>query len=228
MDNFRTIVFALTVAMFIRTFFFEPFKIPSTSMVPTLRIGDFLFISRFDYGTRIPFTDIVFNEKPIKVGDVIVFDKDIQNNGNSVTYIKRVVATESDTIEFRDSKIILNGKIQTQKFENMLTYQDQNKVNRTAHMYTEYLGNISHNLLEESDLQVPNVSKITVPEGYVVVMGDNRDRSYDSRLWKHPNWGLVKKSEVRGKARFIFFSWDRYLKPRFERIFTSLVPAKQY
>lgn len=226
MDNFRTIIFALTVAMFIRTFFFEPFKIPSTSMVPTLRIGDFLFISKFDYGTKIPFTDTILNKKTVNVGDVIVFDKDIQNNGKTVTYIKRVVATGGDTISFQDSKIVLNGKIQPQKYQGLLEYQEQRGVDYKAPHYIETLGNVQHSVMEEAQITIPNVPQITVPEGYVVVMGDNRDHSLDARLWTYPKWGLVSEQEIRGHARFIFFSWDRNLKPRFERLFTSLIPNK--
>ncbi|MCP4354081.1 MAG: signal peptidase I [Proteobacteria bacterium] len=226
MDNFRAIVFALAVAMFIRTFFFEPFKIPSTSMVPTLRIGDFLFISKFDYGTKVPFTNTVYNKKSIQVGDVIVFDKDIQNTGKTTTYIKRVVATANDTIEFSNSKIILNNKIQEQEYKSELAYEDQHNQDIIEPEHIEVLGTIKHSVLESSNLKVPNVSKIKVPEGYVIVMGDNRDHSFDSRLWKYPNWGLVKESEVRGKARFLFFSWNRKYMPRFDRIFKSLVPEK--
>lgn len=225
MDNFRTIVFALTVAMFIRTFFFEPFKIPSTSMVPTLRIGDFLFISKFDYGTKVPFTDLHFNKKSPSVGDVVVFDKDISNQGYNTTYIKRVIATAGDEIEFRNSKVILNGNVQKQSFEHELTYQDRN-LDVTSNMYTEYLGDIKHLVMESSNVVVPNVPKITVPEGHLIVMGDNRDRSYDSRLWNNGKWGLVSEKEVRGRALFLFFSWDRSLKPRITRFFNSLVPEK--
>jgi len=225
MDNFRTIVFALVVAMFIRTFFFEPFKIPSTSMVPTLRIGDFLFISKFDYGTKIPFTDTVLNKKPIKTGDVIVFDKDINNHGYKTTYIKRVIATSGDSLEFRNSQIILNGKVQKQNFKEELKYQDK-AGDITSNHYIETLGDVKHSIMESLDVTVPNLSEITIPEGYLVVMGDNRDKSYDSRLWNYPNWGLVSEEEVRGRARFLFFSWDRNLKPRIDRIFNSLVPEK--
>lgn len=225
MDNFRTIVFALTVAMFIRTFFFEPFKIPSTSMVPTLRIGDFLFISKFDYGTKIPFTDLHFNKKSPQVGDVVVFDKDIQNHGYTTTYIKRVVAKAGDTIEFRNSKIILNGVEQPQQFVDMLTYKDRDG-DITSKRYIETLGNIKHSIMENTDIRIPNVSKITVPEGFVIVMGDNRDRSFDSRLWDYPTWGLVSEKEIRGRALFLFFSWQNFI-PRPDRFFNSLIPEEK-
>jgi signal peptidase I len=225
MDNFRTIIFALTVAMFIRTFFFEPFKIPSTSMVPTLRIGDFLFISKFDYGTKIPFTNLHFNKKSPKIGDVIVFDKDINKQGHTTTLIKRVVATAGHTIEFNNSKILLDGIEQKQELLGELTYNDKHgKV--TINEYTEYLGSIKHNVMEDSSKIIPNVSKITVPEGYVIVMGDNRDHSFDSRLWAYPNWGLVSEEEIRGRALFLFFSWQNFI-PKIDRIFNSLIPKNQ-
>jgi signal peptidase I len=194
-------------------------------MVPTLRVGDFLFISRFDYGTKIPFTDTVLNKKDVNVGDIVVFDKDIMNDGNVITYIKRVIATGGDTIEFRNSKVILNGKIQHQKYIDTITYQDRDG-DITAKRYEETLGDIKHDVMEGHDVVIPNVKKITVPEGYVIVMGDNRDRSYDSRLWNKPGWGLVKEDEIRGRARFLFFSWDRSLKPRIDRFFNSLIPEK--
>ena len=223
MDNFRTIVFALTVAMFIRTFFFEPFKIPSTSMVPTLRIGDFLFISKFDYGTKIPFTDLHFNKKSPKVGDVVVFDKDIKDSGYTTTYIKRVVATAGDTVEFKNSKIILNGKVQPQEFVSELTYNDVDR-EITDNTYIETLGNIKHSVMENPRARVRDVPALTIPEGYVVVMGDNRNKSFDSRLWNYPNgWGLVSEEEIRGRALFLFFSWQNFI-PRPDRFFNSLIP----
>lgn len=178
-ENIEAIVIAVILAMFIRTFIIQAFKIPSGSMLPTLQIGDHILVNKFIYGVKLPF----FNATVIPVGkpvrdDIIVFrypeepDKD---------FIKRVVAVPGDVIEIRNKKVFVNHEPVLQPFA---VYTDPHIV--PAHVN-----------------QRDNMGPITVPPDAYFVMGDNRDNSYDSRFW-----GFVETSEVRGKAFIIYWSWD--------------------
>jgi len=185
----EAIVTALILALLIRTFVVQAFKIPSGSMIPTLLIGDHILVNKFLYGTTIPFTDkkILIFRNPEKE-DIIVFkyprnpDKD---------FIKRVMATEGDVIEERNKVIFLNGKALTEPY---IQHVDKNR---------------SFNAMDPRD----NFGPIKVPKNKLFVMGDNRDQSYDSRYW-----GFVDLSEVRGKAFIIYWSWAPGNWVRFNRI----------
>ena len=185
----EAIVTALILALLIRTFVVQAFKIPSGSMIPTLLIGDHILVNKFLYGTTIPFTDkkILIFRNPEKE-DIIVFkyprnpDKD---------FIKRVMATEGDVIEEKNKVIYLNGKALTEPY-----------IQHVDH-------NLSFNAMDPRD----NFGPIKVPKNKLFVMGDNRDQSYDSRYW-----GFVDLSEVRGKAFIIYWSWDPDGWVRFNRI----------
>jgi signal peptidase I len=185
----EAIVTALILALLIRTFVVQAFKIPSGSMIPTLLIGDHILVNKFLYGTTIPFTDkkILIFRNP-KKEDIIVFkyprnpDKD---------FIKRVMATEGDVIEEKNKVIYLNGKALTEPY---IQHVDKNQ---------------SFNAMDPRD----NFGPIKVPKNKLFVMGDNRDQSYDSRYW-----GFVDLSEVRGEAFIIYWSWDPGNWVRFNRI----------
>ena len=168
---------AILLALVIRTFVVQAFKIPSSSMEPTLQIGDHILVNKFIYGVRIPFIGgrLLPFTSPHK-GDVIVF---IYPEDTSKDFIKRVVAVGGDTVEIRDKKVIVNGE----PVEDTHAYfADGTKTRK-----------------DKRD----NMPAVTVPEGKLFVMGDNRDRSYDSRFW-----GFVDVGEVKGKAFVIYFSWD--------------------
>ena len=185
----EAIVTALILALLIRTFVVQAFKIPSGSMIPTLLIGDHILVNKFIYGTTIPFTDkkILIFKNPQKE-DIIVFkyprnpDKD---------FIKRVIATAGDVIEEKNKIIYLNGQALNEPY--------------IQHVDT----NLSFNAMDPRD----NFGPIKVPKNKLFVMGDNRDQSYDSRYW-----GFVDLSEVRGKAFIIYWSWDPNGWVRFNRI----------
>lgn len=175
----EAIIIALVLALFIRTFIVQAFKIPSGSMLPTLKIGDHLLVNKFIYGIKLPFTGNVL--VPIKephTNDIIVF-KFPKNP--KLDYIKRVIGVPGDTIESKDKILYINGE----RFED------------------KYGVHMSNSVID------PNVSirdtfgPITVPEGKVFVMGDNRDNSYDSRFW-----GFVDYHAILGKALIIYWSWD--------------------
>lgn len=179
-ENIEAIAVAIVLALFIRTFIVQAFKIPSGSMQPTLQIGDHILVNKFIYGVKLPFvgTTIIPIAEP-KREDIIVFkfpedpDKD---------FIKRVVGVAGDTVEMRDKRLYVNGELQQQDFA----------------VYTD------PRILPRRFQPRDNFGPITVQEGTVFVMGDNRDHSYDSRFW-----GFVDLDEVKGKAFIIYWSWDK-------------------
>lgn len=234
-ETVKTIVYAVLIAVVIRSFLFEPFRIPSGSMYPTLEVGDYLFVSKYTYGysrhsfpaSLIPFKGRIWESLPER-GDIVVFK---YPGDNSTDFIKRVVGLPGDTIQLRRGRLFINDK-QVERREAG-TYKIDEFVVRPE-QYTEYEetlpGGVKHRILEVSDYepQVDNTTKVTVPEGHVFVMGDNRDRSDDSRV----SVGFVPVENLVGKARFLFFSHNdkgRWYKPwtwpkaiRWSRIFNKL------
>ena len=175
----EAIVMALLLALFIRTFIVQAFKIPSGSMIPTLAIGDHILVNKLSYGVRIPFLEkYLVDFGTAARGDVIVF---IYPEDRSKDFIKRVIGVAGDNIEVRNKKIFINGQAVEDSHAHFEGYDPQ-------------LG---------GTVNGDNYGPKVVPEGHVFVMGDNRDRSYDSRFW-----GYVPLSEVRGKAFLIYWSWD--------------------
>ena len=175
----EAILIALILALFIRTFIVQAFKIPSGSMVPTLEIGDHILVNKFIYGIRVPYTKeyLVLFSKPDR-GDIIVF---IYPEDPKKDFIKRVIGVEGDTVEIRNKRVYLNGSL-----------HDDPKVR-----YTD--PRVIPDGLDPRD----NFGPITVPKDALFVMGDNRDNSRDSRYWGFVPLGLVK-----GKAFMIYYSWD--------------------
>jgi signal peptidase I len=176
----EAILIALLLALFIRTFVVQAFKIPSGSMMNTLLIGDHILVNKFIYGVKNPFTGatwIPFKNPQRK--DVVVFKYPVNPKQD---YIKRVVGVPGDTIEIRDKKLYVNGELQNEE-------------------YAIYLDNrIIPGTVQKRD----NMGPITVPEQSLFVMGDNRDNSYDSRFWN-----FVDFSSVKGKAFILYWSWDK-------------------
>jgi len=176
----ESILVAVILALIIRTFVVQAFKIPSGSMEDTLLVGDHLLVCKFLYGTKIPLTDSkILKIRDPKRGDVIVFE---YPEDPSKDFIKRVVGLPGDVVEAKDKKVFVNGK----PFEN------------------------PHEIHKESDIipkaQNPrdNFGPVTVPADSYFVMGDNRDRSYDSRFW-----GFVKSPKIKGLAFIKYWSWDK-------------------
>lgn len=206
-STFREYAEALTIAillaLFIRTFIIQAFKIPSGSMKQTLLIGDHLLVNKFKYGIRLPYFDIYlmrFN-KPER-GDIIVFkwpedeDKD---------FIKRVIGIEGDTIEIRDDILYINNK----KIEHTLRGKYSDESIDEADVYEETLGNNTHFVLDMPG-RGADFGPVKVPEGSLFVMGDNRDNSHDSRYWE--NNSFVKLEKVKGKALIIYWSWPHWTR----------------
>ena len=178
-ENIEAILIAIVLALFIRTFVVQAFKIPSGSMKETLKIGDHILVNKFIYGVKVPFTDrtLVPVSDPGR-GDIVVFrfpedpDKD---------FIKRVVGVAGDTIEIRDKQVFRNGA--PAEYEQAI-YTDPREI-------------------PEGVQPRDNFGPVTVPAHSLFVMGDNRDHSYDSRFW-----GFVDLAAVKGKAFIIYWSWD--------------------
>ncbi len=179
-ENLEAVLIAILLALFIRAFIVQAFKIPSGSMKPTLQIGDHILVNKFTYGVRLPFSDITVipGGKPER-GDIIVFEYPVEPDKD---FIKRVVGVPGDIVEIRDKKVYVNGE----PVENGYT------------MYTE--DHIIPGEINERD----NYSPVKVPENQFFVLGDNRDNSYDSRFW-----GFVEARAVKGEAFIIYWSWDR-------------------
>ena len=176
----EAIIVALVLALLIRTFVVQAFKIPSGSMEPTLEIGDHILVNKFIYGTKIPFTSInLFPWKSPQRGDVIVFIYPLEPEKD---FIKRVIGVGGDTVR------IVNKKL----FINEVEVPDPHAV------YKEDM------ILPGEVQKRDNFGPVTVPKGNLFVLGDNRDRSLDSRFW-----GFVPLEDVKGKAFIIYWSWDR-------------------
>jgi signal peptidase I len=185
----EAIVLALVLALFIRTFIIQAFKIPSPSMVPTLLVGDHILVNKFLYGFTAPFKDskILALREPHR-GDVIVFK---YPKNRKMDFIKRCIAVEGDTVQIKKKKLYINGEV-------------------VADEHAAFFDNDRGSFLNGRD----NYGPITVPEGMLFVMGDNRDNSNDSRFW-----GFVDLAAVKGKAVVIYWSWDKTRKwPRFSRM----------
>lgn len=179
-ENVEAILIAIVLALFIRTFVVQAFKIPSGSMKETLQIGDHILVNKFIYGVKIPFSGVT--AIPLKTpqrGDVIVFKfpEDPEKD-----FIKRVVAVGGDRVRIRDKVLYVNGE---RADYDQAVFKDPR-------------------VIPGSVQPRDNFGPYTVPEGTVFVMGDNRDHSYDSRFW-----GAVDLDEVKGKAFIIYWSWDR-------------------
>ncbi len=175
-------IIAVLLALFIRTFVVQAFKIPSGSMKPTLLVGDHILVNKFLYGIKIPFINkTLIPVSDPKRGDVIVFIYPVDPDKD---FIKRVIGLPGDKIEMSGKKVLINGK----------PYDDK-------HGFYSNLGRTTDAKVGENS----HFGPVTVPEGHLFVMGDNRNHSYDSRFW-----GFVPLSSVKGKAFIIYWSWPHW------------------
>jgi signal peptidase I len=198
----------ILIVLLIRSFLFEPFRIPSDSMMPTLLDGDFIFVNKYAYGLRLP----VINSKVVAInspqrGDVIVFRLP---SDPSTNYIKRLVGLPGDHIVVRDRQLFVNGERMPVRLDGV--YQGHGHTG--ARIGFEQLGKAEHEVLYLMDRYTRDYEQ-TVPEGHFFFMGDNRDNSRDSRF---PEVGFVPERNLVGKAVRIWLNWDWPDAPLWSRI----------
>jgi signal peptidase I len=199
----------LLFVLVLRSFVIEPFRIPSGSMEPTLNTGDFILVNKFTYGVRFPVTHTVLweNNKP-QTGDVIVFRYPVNPN---LDFIKRVVGTPGDRIEYQDKELYINGKKMDYERIGDVSFVDSNGNKVSVKEAIEDLMGVKHAIYQR-DVNSRNFS-VVVPEGHYFVMGDNRDDSDDSR-----SWGFVPEENLVGKAFAVWLSWNSHAENWYETI----------
>jgi signal peptidase I len=232
-ETIRTIVYALLIALVVRTFAYEPFNIPSGSMIPTLLIGDYLFVSKFSYGYSrysLPFGLPLFEGRiwftAPKLGDVVVFKLP---SDTSTDYIKRVVGLPGDKIQVVNGILNINGTpVSRERIEDYAPTDAGGGPGGLA-QYIETLPNgVKHRIIELGDNErADNTEVFQVPPGSIFVMGDNRDNSQDSRYI-----GPIPEENLVGRAEILFFSsngsahfWEFWKWPwaiRFGRLFNAV------
>jgi len=188
-DYLEPLIVAVLIALFIRAFVVQAFQIPSSSMEPTLLVGDYLLVNKFIYGIRIPYTNIKFFQfKKPRRGDVIVF---IFPLDPSKDFIKRVIGTAGEKVEIIHNKIYINDT-----------------------MIDDPWGHFVTNDFPRGYLQrMENFGPVVVPKDSLFVLGDNRDNSEDGRFW-----GYLHVNAVLGKAMVIYFSWDRNAESLLDKV----------
>lgn len=234
LDTLKTVFWAILIALMVRTFAFEPFNIPSGSMIPTLLVGDYLFVSKFSYGYSkhsMPFSlpiipGRVFESEPER-GDVVVFKLP---SDTSQDYIKRVIGLPGDTVQVKEGRLYINNKmIERERIEDYIL-TDGGGRSAAVPQYIETLPNGRvHRILEMFGDQGPsdNTEAFTVPDGHFFMMGDNRDNSADSRAFPS-RFRFVPIENLVGRAEFLFYSKDSSQPVydlgsiRFDRLFQGI------
>ena len=211
-DNVKTLFYALLIALFIRSFFFQPFYIPSSSMEPNLLIGDRLFVSKYSYGYSqhsFPFSPKIFTGRILKKipkrGDVVVFKTPADNRTD---YIKRLIGLPGDKVQIINKDLYLNGiKIEKKQVETSLNINCGGEILKVD-AYEETLPNgIKYLAVYRKDAAMINSDEFIVPNEHYFFLGDNRDCSKDSRFLS--SVGYVNFNNLVGKARIIFFSSNK-------------------
>lgn len=231
METVRTVIYAVLIAIVVRTFAYEPFNIPSGSMKPTLLVGDYLFVKKWVYGYSrhsLPFSWPPFSGRiwsaPVERGDVVVFK---WPEDNKTDYIKRIVGLPGDRIRVTDGILHIND--QPVLRERIEDWVDED--NRRFTRYIETLpGGVRHQIIEEGDAYpLDNTPEFTVPAASYFAMGDNRDHSSDSREWRTNHF--VPEENLVGRASFIFYStaagdlwpiWEAVPETRWDRLMSGI------
>jgi signal peptidase I len=210
-EQVSTLLIAIAIALAIRAFVIEPFRIPSGSMLPTLLIGDHLFVNKFVYGIKIPFTDsrLPALREPER-GDVVVFTvakrgartfpADQQADLPTEEFVKRIVGVPGDRIRIRDGVVSVNGEVvDTRDLSESFTDEHGDELD----VHEVRLADRTYRILDDPQRRGLPATPITVPPGRYFMLGDNRDHSKDSR-----DWGTVRLAELKGPAYRLYWSWD--------------------
>ncbi len=186
----KSILIAFLLALFIRTFIVQAYKIPSGSMIPTLLVGDYILVNKLSFGIKNPVkNDFIYFRRLPKRQEIVVFT---YPQDKKLDFIKRVIGLPGDTIEIVNKKVYVNGKL----------------------LKEPYVIHTDPNIYPKEVSPRDNFGPVKVPPGEIFVMGDNRDQSYDSRFW-----GFVPIKYLKGSATIIYFSWDsKHFRIRFNRI----------
>ena len=211
MELAKAMAMAAILALFIRTFLFEPFNIPSGSMLPSLLVGDYLFVEKYSYGYGqysfplgiAQFDGRILQRQPER-GDVAVFR---QPKRPEIDYIKRIIGLPGDKIQVTEGRLYINGVMAMREYKGTEDYKDDNIYNVYSR-YVETLPNgVAHFIYELSDVErLDDTDVFTIPQGHYFAMGDNRDSSQDSRVMSEV--GFVPEENLVGRAAFIFFSTE--------------------
>ena len=238
LDNGKTIIYAGLIAVGIRTIAFEPFNIPSGSMIPTLLVGDYLFVSKYSYGYSrysLPFSPKLFSGRifgrtPAR-GDVVVFKN---MHDDYVDYIKRIVGLPGDHIQVKGGTLYVNGQPAIRKPLGDVLAVDEGGSTMAEKEYMEALPGGPEHLIAKMTDEGPqnNTQEYVVPPGDLFAMGDNRDNSLDSRFMEGRGVGFLPIENLVGRAEFIFFSvdatapwwqiWEWPFEIRWSRLLTAI------
>jgi signal peptidase I len=215
-QSVESIAGVVFVALLLRSFVVEAYQIPSGSMIPTLQVGDHIWVNKLVYGLRIPFTEIklAMKVRPPKRGEIIVFS---HPRDPKTDLIKRVIAVGGDEVELRDNVVYVNGVATARAHEGLRHYFDFDEtserwVERDGDAFGEQVGAAAYTTLQDPSLLPRSFGPVRVPDGQLFVMGDNRDNSSDSRYW-----GFVPLNLVRGRAMVVWWSRGEPEGVRIER-----------
>ncbi len=192
----------LLAVMILRSFLYEPFRIPSGSMMPTLLVGDFILVNKYQYGLRLPVlhTQVTDGNK-VKRGDIAVFRFP---EDESLDFIKRVIGLPGDHVSYYNRRLMINDKPLTVEFQETYAGQGTTSDNmKGGDIFIEQIDDIKHTMMIDEQVKFSANGEIIVPEGHYFVMGDNRDHSNDSRFW-----GFVPEENLVGKAVTIWMHLD--------------------
>ena len=218
-ENIKTLLYALVIAVIIRSFLVQPFYIPSSSMEPTLLVGDRLFVTKYSYGYSrhsFPFSPPILNKRIMfnnpERGDVVVFKTPADNRTD---YIKRLIGLPGDKIQFIDANLYINNsEILKSKIQNINSIYCGNKIIDVFKFEENLPNGKKFHTVYLKDYTFQNSDIFTVPDNHYFFLGDNRDCSKDSRFLT--SVGYVHRDNLVGKAQFIFFSSDRKIGSFFE------------
>lgn len=208
-ENVKGIGSAILIFLFIRTFFFEAYRIPSGSMIPSLLVGDWLFVNKLVYGPHIPFTKINLpGYAEPKRYEVIVFESPNQVDqpeDPTPTLVKRLIGMPGDTLHMREARLFVNGIEQRQGYGAASEPGDPNEISELYDWQKQYALASSRFGAAPAQPTHDNWGPLVIPPGRFFMMGDNRYQSKDSRYW-----GLVPRENLRGRPTFVYYSWDDY------------------